>query len=153
MRHIVTSGEVLRVGWRSRATAFIVLGLVLLGRLLPVATWAAERQTLRGHVVRAVTEFHLPTLGNLASETNLELVIGLPLRNPEALTNLLRQQYAPKSPKYHHWLTPYEFTAMFAPTEEELPGRYRVREGERLHRHENSFQSHPGGRTRVSGAH
>src|SRR5271154_5190002 len=78
---------------------------------------AAERQVLHGHVVRAVTELNLQPVGKLASSTNLDLVIGLPLRNQEALTNLLQQQYAPTSPQYHHWLTPEEFTAKFGPTE------------------------------------
>jgi hypothetical protein len=80
---------------------------------------AAERQVLRGHVVRAVTELSLQPVGRLASSTNLDLVIGLPLRNQEALTNLLQQQYAPTSPQFHHWLTPEEFTAKFGPTEQD----------------------------------
>src|ERR1035437_4875331 len=76
---------------------------------------AAERQVLHGHVVRTVTELNLQPVGRLASSTNLDLVIGLPLRNQEALTNLLQQQYAPTSPQYHHWLKPDEFTAKFGP--------------------------------------
>ena len=80
---------------------------------------AAEIQVLHGHVVRAVTELHLQSMGKLASSTNLDLVIGLPLRNQEALANLLQQQYAPTSPQYHHWLTPDEFTAKFGPTEQD----------------------------------
>jgi hypothetical protein len=80
---------------------------------------AAERQVLPGHLVTAVTESSLQPVGRLASSTNLDLVIGLPLRNQEALTNLLRQQYAPTSPQYHHWLTPDEFTAKFGPTEQD----------------------------------
>jgi pro-kumamolisin-like protein/HYR domain-containing protein/all-beta uncharacterized protein len=80
---------------------------------------AAERQFLQGHVVRAVTELHLQPAGRLASSTNLDLVIGLPLRNQEALTNLLQQQYAPTSSQYHHWLTPDEFAARFGPMEDD----------------------------------
>jgi hypothetical protein len=90
--------------------------------LLPVLVTnasAVERQVLRGHLVRAVTELHLQPVGRIASSTNLDLVIGLPLRNQEALTNLLQQQYAPTSPQYHHWLTPDEFTAKFGPTEQD----------------------------------
>jgi subtilase family serine protease len=85
--------------------------------LLIASAHAAERQILHGHVVRAVTDLNLQPVGKLASSTNLDLVIGLPLRNQEALTNLLEQQYAPTSPQYHHWLTPAEFTAEFGPTE------------------------------------
>ena len=78
-----------------------------------------ERQVLRGHVPRAVAEFNLQPVEKLASSTNLNLVIGLPLRNQGALTNLLQQQYTPTSSQYHHWLTPKEFTAKFGPTEED----------------------------------
>jgi hypothetical protein len=55
----------------------------------------------------------------LTSATNLDLVIGLPLRNQEALSDLLQQQFAPTSPQYHHWLTPEEFTERFGPSEQD----------------------------------
>jgi len=93
-------------------------GATLLVVLITNAS-AAERQVVQGHLVRAVTELNLRPVGTLASSTNLDLVIGLPLRNKEALTNLLQQQYAPTSPEYHHWLTPEEFTARFGPTEQD----------------------------------
>ncbi len=80
---------------------------------------AAERQVLRGHLVRAVSELNLQPVGRLETSTNLDLVIGLPLRNQEALANLLQQQYAPASPQYHHWLTPDEFATKFGPTEQD----------------------------------
>jgi hypothetical protein len=108
----------------AQAKPLIIRALLLMscGSLLFVFTTitsAAERQVLHGHLVRAVTELHLQTVGRLASSTNLNLVIGLPLRNQEALTNLLQQQYSPTSPQYHHWLTPDEFTAKFGPTEQD----------------------------------
>ena len=96
--------------------AFLTISCGSLLLLTTVAN-AAERQVLRGHVVRTVTELDLQPVGRLASSTNLDLVIGLPLRNQEALTNLLQQQYAPASPQYHRWLTPEEFTTKFGPTE------------------------------------
>ena len=49
----------------------------------------------------------------------LQLAIGLPLRNREALANLLQQIYDPSSPYYRHYLTPEQFTEMFGPTEED----------------------------------
>ena len=49
----------------------------------------------------------------------MNLAIGLPLRNQEALTNLLQQIYDPASPNFHHYLTPEEFTAQFGPTEQD----------------------------------
>ncbi|MGD0059583.1 MAG: protease pro-enzyme activation domain-containing protein [Verrucomicrobiia bacterium] len=80
---------------------------------------AAERQIVRGHVVKAIAELNLQPLGRLPSSSNLDLAVSLPLRNQEALTNLLQQQYAPTSPQYHHWLTPEQFTARFGPTEQD----------------------------------
>ena len=78
--------------------------------LAGASAWAAERQIVRGHLVTAVTELNLQPVGRLASSTNLDLAISLPLRNQDALTNLLQQQYSPASPQYHHWLTPEQFT-------------------------------------------
>ncbi len=80
---------------------------------------AAERQVLQGHEVRAVKELHLEPVGRLASTKNLNLVISLPLRNQGTLTNLLKQQYDPTSPEYHHWLTAKAFAEKFGPTEQD----------------------------------
>jgi len=55
----------------------------------------------------------------LPGETNLNLAIGLPLRNREALTNLLRDVYDPASTNYHHYLTQEKFTSQFGPTEQD----------------------------------
>ena len=72
-------------------------------------------KNLAGHVPAAVSR--LQAKGLLAATNQLHLAIGLPLRNQEALTNLLQQIYDPASPNYHHYLTPDEFTAQFGPTE------------------------------------
>jgi hypothetical protein len=47
----------------------------------------------------------------------LKLAIGLPLRDKEALEALLKQLSDPGSPNYRRYLTPEQFTARFAPTE------------------------------------
>ena len=94
----------------------VVLGLVLSG----TAAFAADAgmKTLHGHIPAAVSR--LQAKGQLPAETNINLAIGLPLRNTETLTNLLRQVYDPSSPGYyHHYLTPAEFTAQFGPTEQD----------------------------------
>ena len=75
---------------------------------------ARERQTLHGHVPAAVG--HLRALERLASTNRLNLVIGLPLRNREALASLLGQLYDPASPAYHQYLTPGQFAERFGPT-------------------------------------
>jgi uncharacterized repeat protein (TIGR01451 family) len=73
--------------------------------------------TLHGHVPAVVS--HLSAKGSLSATTNLNLAIGLPLRNKEGLTNLLQQIYDPASPNYHKYLTPEQFTAQFGPTEQD----------------------------------
>ena len=58
-------------------------------------------------------------MGPLAKDTNLDLVIGLPLRNTDALNKMLQQVYDPSSPNYHQWLTPSQFNATYAPSEQD----------------------------------
>ncbi len=71
-------------------------------------------KTLSGHVPAVVSR--LQAKGLLPATNNLYLAIGLPLRNREALTNLLQQIYDPASSNYHHYLTPEQFTAQFGPS-------------------------------------
>src|ERR1035437_4070636 len=75
---------------------------------------ARARQTLRGHVPPALGQ--LRALERLAGTNRLNLVIGLPLRNREALDSLLGQLYDPASPDYHQYLTPGQFAERFGPT-------------------------------------
>ena len=72
---------------------------------------------LRGQVPAVVSQ--LQPGGQVSGATEMNLAIGLPLRNQAALTNLLRQLYDPSSPNYRHYLTPDEFTAQFGPIEED----------------------------------
>lgn len=72
---------------------------------------------LRGHVPAAVS--HLAPVGRLAGSKRLELVIGLPLRNNEALTHLLQELYDPASAHFHQYLTPEQFTELFGPTDKD----------------------------------
>ena len=76
---------------------------------------AAERQTLSGHVPAAVAK--LAPVGSPPASQRLNLAIGLPLRNTEALTNLLHELYDPASPNYRQFLTPEQFTGRFGPSE------------------------------------
>jgi hypothetical protein len=75
---------------------------------------AQTRQMLHGHVQAVVA--NLTSTGRLPASTELHLAIGLPLRNSEALTNLLQQLYDPASPNYRQWWTPEQFTESFGPT-------------------------------------
>ena len=86
--------------------------------LLFLSVWqvaVAQPQTLPGHVPRTVSR--LAASGRLPANHHLELVIGLPLRNQKALTNLLDGLYDPASQNFHRYLTPDEFTRQFGPLE------------------------------------
>lgn len=97
-----------------------LLGLGL-GLMLALPTPVLRAQSgggvqLSGHVLAVVK--NLPGRGHLAA-TNLDLAIGLPLRNKAALTNLLEQINDPASANYHKYLTPAQFTEQFGPTEQD----------------------------------
>jgi subtilase family serine protease len=62
-------------------------------------------------LIRQATE-----LGGANGEQTLNLSIGLQLRNQLELTGLLNSVYDPRSSLYHHFLTPKQFAAEFAPT-------------------------------------
>ena len=51
---------------------------------------ATERQVLRGHVPEAVARLNLQPVGRLPATNRLNLAIGLPLRNTNALNKLLQ---------------------------------------------------------------
>ena len=90
-------------------------GGVLVFSLFAIMGQATASQILPGHIPPAVS--HLQPITQLSSSSNLSLVIGLPLHNQEALTNLLEEIYNPSSPRYRHYLTPEEFTREFGPSE------------------------------------
>jgi uncharacterized repeat protein (TIGR01451 family) len=72
---------------------------------------------LQGHIPSIVA--HLKPQGIVSPEREVSLAIGLPLRNREALTNLLEQVYDPSSTNYHCFLTSEQFAERFGPTEQE----------------------------------
>lgn len=91
------------------------LGLLVSGfTTVPSPAAVTGMVTLSGRVQSVVSQ--LQPLGQLSPQTNLNLAIGLPLRNLEALTNLLQQIYDPTSTNYHRYLTPDDFTAQFGPS-------------------------------------
>ena len=80
--------------------------------LPPVAL--AQKQRLPGHVPSVAAK--LQPLGKLEDSKPLEVLIGLPLRHRETLTNLLNDLYNPASPSFHQYLAPSQFTEKFGPT-------------------------------------
>ena len=77
-----------------------------------------ERQVLPGHVPEAVALLGLRPVGRLPATNRLNLAIGLPLRNTNALNQLLQDMYDPASPQFRHYLTPEQFTEQFGPTKQ-----------------------------------
>ena len=112
---------------------------------------AAEQQVVHVHMPAALA--HLQPIGPLAGSQRLNLAIGLPLRNQEALTNLLQQIYDPASPNYHHYLTPEQFTERFGPTEQDYQAVIAFAKANGLTVTGDASQSRAGGCKRVGGGH
>jgi kumamolisin len=55
-------------------------------------------------------------IGSPAPKRTLAVSIGLRLQNRAGLAALLRDLYTPGSARFHHWLTPTQFQARFAPS-------------------------------------
>ncbi len=58
-------------------------------------------------------------VGLLSSKLRLNLVIHLPVRNPDELNSLIDRLSDPASPDYRQWLSVAEFTERFGRTEAE----------------------------------
>lgn len=82
-----------------------------------VSSGAAQPQFLSGIVPRITRR--LSPLGRLDANNRMQVAIGLPLRNPERLTNLLEDIYNPSSPNFRHFLKADEFAATFGPSQED----------------------------------
>src|SRR6185295_4147729 len=84
---------------------------------LALSVRASEKQVLRNHLPAGLAR--LQSVGRLPRDNHLDLAIGLPLRNREALATLLQKLYDPTSANYHRYLTPEQFTETFGPSEED----------------------------------
>jgi subtilase family serine protease len=113
------NGMLVKFARRLFGGRFVVIACAVV--FLPLTTYAqgSGRQVLHGHVPVAVSRLHLQPLSKLSSAKRLNLAIGLPLRNQQALDSLLQQIYDPASPKFRQYLTPEQFTEQFGPTEED----------------------------------
>jgi subtilase family serine protease len=83
--------------------------------LLTTSLLPAQGKLLSGHVPEVVSR--LQPVGQLSAAAQIDLAIGLPLRNRDLLSNLVQQLYDPTSTNFHRYLTPSEFTDKFGPTE------------------------------------
>jgi subtilase family serine protease len=93
---------------------FLVAGIIIIGMTAQNAA-ATGRQQLSGHMSKAAIT--APLAGEPSPIETLDLAIGLPLRDPDGLKDLLKRIYDPRDPQHRHFLTPAEFTSRFGPTE------------------------------------
>jgi hypothetical protein len=77
---------------------------------------AVPRQVVSAHVPKIIHT--LSSQGGLDAHYQMDLAIGLPLRNLEQLTNVLADIYDPSSPNFRRYLTPDQFAASFGPSQE-----------------------------------
>lgn len=113
--------------------ALVVAILLLSGR-------SQAAQTFQHHVPAVIGSFHLKPVGKVSDSTSINLVIGLPWRNRETLTNLLHDLYDPRSPNFHHYLSPKQFADEFGPSTndyETLAAFFQARGLTIAHRHPN----------------
>jgi subtilase family serine protease len=107
-----------------RNLLFIGIALLLLGtsltvvRIVMVHADANQRFTLSNQTVPLLS--HAQLLQAADANQQLNLSIGLQLRDAAALGALLSALNDPQSPQYHHYLTPDQFTQLFAPTAEQV---------------------------------
>jgi subtilase family serine protease len=94
--------------------AFILLPAMFIPHAL------AQRSGLRaltGHVPQAVATSKV--VSRLPAATQMNLAIGLPLRNQEELDELLGQLSNPESQKFGHYLSAQQFAAEFGPSDQD----------------------------------
>ncbi len=82
---------------------------------IAVAAAQGNFQMIRGQRLHFPTE--LKPLQRYSSSNHLEFAVGLPLRNHDALAQLLHDLYDPASTNYHKYLTSSEFAERFGPDE------------------------------------
>ena len=88
--------------------------------LLFVVEGQSQAQSLMTrHMREATLKGQAQSIGRLPATQSMRLDIVLPLRNQADLESLLQELYDPSGPSYRHFLTVREFTARFAPSQED----------------------------------
>ncbi len=106
-----------------RNVLFSLVALLLIGTSLIAVRMAVhadlnQRVTLYGQAVPLVQQARLLQAADANQQLNLS--IGLQLRNQPDLDNLLSAIYDPQSPQYHQYVTPEQFNQLFAPTSDQV---------------------------------
>ena len=92
---------------------------IALSLVLTSAVSAASSQNSRKQIGRPVPAEAkaAPTGQSLPGAQPLNLAIGVPVRNEDALNKFLADLYNAGSPNFHRYLTPEQFTEQFGPTQ------------------------------------
>ena len=106
-----------------RNVSFVVASLLLiavslLAMRVVVHADQNSRTILSGHAVPLIQQAHLVQNTNPTQQLNLS--IGMQLRNSSDLDSLLSAIYDPNSSQYHQYLTPDQFDQLFAPTSDQV---------------------------------
>jgi subtilase family serine protease len=86
---------------------------------LHVIAASPPSKTLTGYIPSAVTDGEAHLIGQHPGTDQLALAIGLPLRNVQALTQLLNEASTPRNPHYRHYLTLTQENQAFNPTSQQ----------------------------------
>jgi len=107
------------------------ISAVFAGLLMIVGSRDALSQTLQLSGTVSPEVMKLQSFGDMPTTQNLQLQIWFKPRNQSQLKALLASQQDPKSPHYHQWLTPQEYTGRFGVTQEDFNriSRWLTREG------------------------
>src|SRR6266513_33482 len=106
-----------------RNLLFVVSAVLLIGTSLIAVHLSAradlnQRVTLKGQFAPLVQQADL--LQATDANQQLNLSIGLKVRNQADLDSLLQAIYDPQSAQYHQYLTPDQFNQLFAPTADQV---------------------------------
>ena len=92
----------------------VVIGSGIFGISLMANARADQRVPIKGQNVPLLKYAH--AIGAASGQQQIDLSIGLQMRNQQELAGLLTALYDPRSSQYHHFLTPQQFVAEFGPT-------------------------------------
>jgi len=98
--------------------ALVLLGTSLVAVHMSVHADLNSHMVLSGQTVPLIQQAHVLQ----AADTNqqLNLSVGLQMRNSSDLDTLLSNLYNPQSPEYRQFLTPDQFNQLFAPTADQV---------------------------------
>lgn len=100
--------------FRTSLVAGVAVATLLAATVAARATADPSLRISAAAAVRPVTA--LPFVGTPRANQRVEFYVHAKLRNKSDLVRLVRMQSTPKSPLYHHWLTPVQFSDAYGPT-------------------------------------